>query len=80
MTAVDETVAEPSVAAVRSYLPSVGKLSYPVGLDQTGRVADGYQVQDQPWLALVNASGKITWQHDGWVSLPDLEKAAAAHS
>ena len=80
VTAVDETVAEPSVAAVRSYLPSVGKLSYPVGLDQTGRVADGYQVQDQPWLALVNASGKITWQHDGWVSLPDLEKVAAAHS
>jgi cytochrome oxidase Cu insertion factor (SCO1/SenC/PrrC family) len=80
VTAVDETVSEPSLAAVQSYLSSVGKLSYPVGLDKTGRVADGYQVQDQPWLALVNASGKITWQHDGWVSLPDLEKAAAAHS
>jgi hypothetical protein len=80
VTAVDETVAEPSLAAVQSYLSSVGKLSYPVGLDKTGRVADGYQVQDQPWLALVNASGKITWQHDGWVSLPDLEKAVAAHS
>jgi hypothetical protein len=58
----------------------VGPLSYPVGLDKTGRVADGYQVQDQPWLALVNATGKITWSHDGWVSLPALEKAAAAHS
>lgn len=80
VTAVDETVTEPSAQAVRSYLSSVGPLSYPVGLDTTGRVADGYQVQDQPWLALVNAAGKITWSHDGWVPLPALEKAAAAHS
>jgi cytochrome oxidase Cu insertion factor (SCO1/SenC/PrrC family) len=80
VTAVDETVAEPSAQAVQSYLSSVGPLSYPVGLDKTGRVADGYQVQDQPWLALVNAAGKITWSHDGWVALPALEKAAAAHS
>jgi hypothetical protein len=80
VTAVDETVTEPSEAAVRSYLSSVGTLDYPVGLDKTGRVADGFQAQDQPWLALVNSSGKITWSHDGWVSLPDLEKAAAAHS
>jgi cytochrome oxidase Cu insertion factor (SCO1/SenC/PrrC family) len=79
VTAVDETVTEPSEAAVRSYLASVGTLQYPVGLDQTGRVADGYQVQDQPWLALVSPSGKITWQHDGWVTLPALEQAAAAH-
>jgi cytochrome oxidase Cu insertion factor (SCO1/SenC/PrrC family) len=79
LTAVDETVTEPSVAGVRTYLASVGSLKYPVGLDETGRVADGYQVQDQPWLELVSASGKITWSHDGWVSLPALEKAAAAH-
>jgi hypothetical protein len=52
--------------------------SYPVALDETGRVADGYGVQDEPWLALVNKAGKITWQHDGWVPLATLEKAAAA--
>jgi cytochrome oxidase Cu insertion factor (SCO1/SenC/PrrC family) len=78
LTAVDETVTEPSAAAVTSYLHQLGPLSYPVALDQTGRVADGYGVQDQPWLVLVNKSGKITWQHDGWVSLAALEKAAAA--
>jgi cytochrome oxidase Cu insertion factor (SCO1/SenC/PrrC family) len=78
LTAVDETVTEPSVAAVTSYLHQLGPLSYPVALDQTGRVADGYGVQDEPWLVLVNKSGKITWQHDGWVSLAALEKAAAA--
>jgi cytochrome oxidase Cu insertion factor (SCO1/SenC/PrrC family) len=78
LTAVDETVTEPSAAAVTSYLHQLGPLSYPVALDQTGRVADGYGVQDEPWLVLVSKSGKITWQHDGWVSLTALEKAAAA--
>jgi cytochrome oxidase Cu insertion factor (SCO1/SenC/PrrC family) len=79
LTAVDETVTEPSQAAVTGYLRALGPLDYPVGLDKTGRVADGYGVQDQPWLVLVNAAGKITWQHDGWVPLAALEKAAAAH-
>jgi hypothetical protein len=79
LTAVDETVTEPSAAAVNSYLTRVGPLRYPIGLDETGRVADGYGVQDQPWLVLVSASGKITWSHDGWLSLTALEQAAAAH-
>jgi cytochrome oxidase Cu insertion factor (SCO1/SenC/PrrC family) len=79
LTAVDETVTEPSAATVRSYLSSAGPLRYPVGLDKTGRVADGFGVQDQPWLTLVSASGKITWSHDGWMPLSALEKAAAAH-
>jgi cytochrome oxidase Cu insertion factor (SCO1/SenC/PrrC family) len=79
LTAVDETVTEPSEAAVTSYLRTLGPLDYPVALDKSGRVADGYGVQDEPWLVLVNPAGKITWQHDGWVALPALEKAAAAH-
>jgi hypothetical protein len=72
-------VTEPSEAAVTSYLRTLGPLDYPVALDKSGRVADGYGVQDEPWLVLVNPAGKITWQHDGWVTLPALEKAAAAH-
>ena len=79
LTAVDETVTEPSAGAVGAYLGQVGPLSYPVALDQTGRVADGYGVQDQPWLVLVSATGKVTWYHDGWLPLPELERAAAAH-
>jgi cytochrome oxidase Cu insertion factor (SCO1/SenC/PrrC family) len=78
LAAVDETVTEPSAAAVTSYLHQVGTLSYPVALDESGRLADGYGAQDQPWLVLVNKAGKIVWQHDGWVSMPELEKAAAA--
>ena len=80
LTAVDETVTEPSQAAVATYLRTLGPLDYPVGLDKTGRVADGYGVQDQPWLDLVNAAGKVTWSHDGWVSLSALKKAVAAHA
>jgi cytochrome oxidase Cu insertion factor (SCO1/SenC/PrrC family) len=81
LTAVDETVVEPSAQAVRSYLASLGtKLNFPVALDTTGRVADGYQVQDQPWFALVSASGKILWSHDGWLPLPALESAVKQHA
>jgi cytochrome oxidase Cu insertion factor (SCO1/SenC/PrrC family) len=77
LVAVDETVTEPSAQAVRSYLSGLGApLAYPVALDTTGRIADGYGVQDQPWLVLVSASGKILWSHDGWLSLPALEAAA----
>jgi hypothetical protein len=76
LTAVDETVVEPSAGVVRSYLKSLGtSLTYPVGLDTNGRVADGYQVQDQPWFALTSASGKIVWSHDGWLPLSALEAA-----
>jgi hypothetical protein len=76
LVAVDETVVESSAQAVRTYLSGTS-LSYPVALDTTGRVADGYNVQDQPWLALVSASGKIIWSHDGWLSVPAL--TAAVH-
>ena len=80
LVGVDETVVEPSVQSVRTYLSSLGtSLSYPVALDTTGRVADGYGVQDQPWLALVSASGKIVWSHDGWLSPPALT-AAVQHA
>jgi cytochrome oxidase Cu insertion factor (SCO1/SenC/PrrC family) len=76
LVAVDETVVEPSAQAVRSYLRNLGAtLGYPVALDSSGRVADGYGVQDQPWFALVSASGKIIWWHDGWLAPPALESA-----
>ena len=78
LTAVDETVTEPSAQAVGAYLGQVGPLRYPVALDQTGRVADGYGVQDEPWLMIVSATGKVVWSHDGWLPLPALEKAAAS--
>jgi cytochrome oxidase Cu insertion factor (SCO1/SenC/PrrC family) len=76
LAGVDETVTEPSKSSIRTYLAGLG-LTYPVGMDTTGRVADGYGVQDQPWFSLVSASGKIVWSHDGWLSLSALEAAAS---
>jgi hypothetical protein len=81
LTAVDEAVTEPSTTSVQTYLQGLGQpLDYPVGLDTTGRVADGYGVQDQPWFVLTSASGKIVWSHDGWLSTSQLTTAVAKHS
>ncbi len=79
LAGVDETVVEPSASYVRAYLAGLG-LRYPVGLDMTGRVADGYGVQDQPWFTLVSATGKVLWSHDGWLSLSALESAVHQHT
>jgi cytochrome oxidase Cu insertion factor (SCO1/SenC/PrrC family) len=80
LVAVDEAVTEPSTAAVRSYLRQLGQpLGYPVGLDLTGRLADGYGVQDQPWYVLTSKSGQIIWKHDGWLPVPALLAAVRTH-
>ena len=80
LVAVDETTVEPSAQTVRTYLGGLGTpLSYPVALDTTGRLADGYGAQDQPWLSLVSASGKILWSHDGWLPVSAVV-AAVKHA
>jgi len=77
LVAVDEEVSEPSAAAVRAYLQQLSQpLDYPVALDATGRLADGYGAADQPWFALVSAAGKVVWSHDGWLPVSALEAAA----
>jgi cytochrome oxidase Cu insertion factor (SCO1/SenC/PrrC family) len=81
LVAVDEAVTEPSPDSAATYLKQLGApLDYPVALDTNGRLADGYNVQDQPWFAVTSASGKIIWSHDGWVSAATLEAAAARAS
>jgi cytochrome oxidase Cu insertion factor (SCO1/SenC/PrrC family) len=76
LTAVDEAVTEPSAGAAGAYLRGLGQpLGFPVALDPTGRLADGYGVQDQPWFVLTAASGKIVWHHDGWLPIATLEAA-----
>ncbi len=77
LVAVDEAATEPSATAVAGYLKGLGtSLAYPVGLDTTGRLADGFGVQDQPWFALVSAKGAIVWEHDGWLPVSALAAAA----
>ena len=79
LTAVDEASVEPSAGALRSFLERLPHpLRYPVAIDQSGRVADGYGVQDEPWFVLVSPTGRIVWYYDvstsGWPSRDALEK------
>jgi cytochrome oxidase Cu insertion factor (SCO1/SenC/PrrC family) len=77
LVAVDEASTESSPASAAAYVKGLGApLRYPVAADPTGRVADGYGVQDQPWFALISAGGKVIWKHDGWLGIRALEAAA----
>ena len=63
--AVDEGSVEPSAGALPRFLARLSHpLSYPVAIDRSGRVADGYEVQDEPWFVLTSGSGRILWYYD----------------
>jgi len=73
LAAVDEASVEPSSTALGTFLGSLSPtLDYPVAIDATGQVADGYEVGDEPWLVLTSASGQILWSDDvstnGWLT------------
>lgn len=79
LTAVDEASVEPSAGSLPAFLAGLpAALTYPVAIDRSGRMADGYGVQDEPWLTLVSAKGRILWYSDvsttGWPSLSGLEQ------
>ena len=76
VVAVDEASTETTPTALPAFLSGMhGRLDYPVAVDRYGRLADGYGVQDQPWIELVSASGKILFRNDGWFAEPGLEQA-----
>ncbi|HEY5317677.1 MAG TPA: redoxin domain-containing protein [Solirubrobacteraceae bacterium] len=65
LVAVDEGSVEPSASALPAFLRGLARpLSYPVAVDDSGRVADGYEVQDEPWFVLTSATGRILWNYD----------------
>ena len=79
LTAVDEASVEPSSRALPRFVQALPhSLSYPIGIDASGRVADGYGVQDEPWLVLVSPDGRVLWYHDvstaGWLSRAALDR------
>lgn len=83
VTAIDEASVEPSAAALPRFLARMGGVpGYPVAIDRTGRVADGYEVQDEPWFVLVSSTGRILWYRDastdGWPSPTALESQVKA--
>jgi cytochrome oxidase Cu insertion factor (SCO1/SenC/PrrC family) len=77
LVAVDEEGVEPSPQALPHFLHSLHEpLAFPVAVDAGGRVADGYRVQDSPWLTLVSGSGRFLFYYDvsvkGWPTLAQL--------
>ena len=77
LVAVDVASVEPSPQALPRFLRRLRHpLSYPVAIDQAGRVADGYRVLDQPWLELISAHGRFLWYDDvsvnGWPTTAGL--------
>ena len=77
LTAVDEGSVEPSPGALPGFLATLPRpLAYPVAIDRTGRVADGYEVLGEPWFVLVSATGRILYYREvstaGWPSLSTL--------
>jgi hypothetical protein len=77
LVAIDEAGVEASPQALPQFLRGLPHaLEYPVAVDASGRVADGYRVQDSPWLELVSGSGRILYYADlaatGWPSLQAL--------
>lgn len=82
-TAIDEGSVEPSASTLPSFLNSLRQpLSYPVAIDDSGQVADGYGVQSEPWFAATSADGKVIWSWEvstsGWPSLAALDKHVRA--
>jgi cytochrome c biogenesis protein CcmG/thiol:disulfide interchange protein DsbE len=83
LAAIDEGSVEPSPSALSSFTSTLPRpLSYPVAVDQTGRVADGYEVQGDPWFVELNAAGKIVWYQEvytqGWPTLARLQQEVRA--
>ena len=77
VVAIDEGRVERSPHALPAYLHSLAHpLSYPVAVDADGRVADGYRLQDSPWLTVVSGSGRFLYYEDlavkGWPTTKQL--------
>ncbi len=83
VTAIDEGSVEPSASALPDFLGTLAQpLSYPVAIDASGQVADGYGVQGVPWFVLASPSGKVLWTWEvstsGWPSRASLEQHVKA--
>jgi cytochrome oxidase Cu insertion factor (SCO1/SenC/PrrC family) len=77
LVAIDEAGVEASPQALPRFLHALPhRLAYPVAIDRSGTVADGYRVQDSPWLEVVSARGRILFYEDlavkPWPALPRL--------
>jgi cytochrome oxidase Cu insertion factor (SCO1/SenC/PrrC family) len=76
---IDESQTETTPGAMAADLARAGggALGYPVAADTGGRLADGYGVQDLPWIEVTSPGGQILYRHDGWLPAAALARAAA---
>lgn len=77
LTAIDESTVEPSPGALAGFLHALPRaLTYPVAIDRTGQIADGYEVKDEPQLEVISSSGRFLWYDNpsgaGWPSTSTL--------
>lgn len=83
LVAVDVAPVEPSPSALPQLVRSLSSpLDYPVAIDGSGRLADLYELEEEPWLVLTSASGKVLWYYDaaasGWPSESTLVEQVRA--
>ena len=83
LTAVDEASVEPNPGTVLRFLHGLRHpLSYPVALDRSGKIADGYQVQGVPWFVLTSKTGQILYYRQvsvaGWPTTQALTRYVRA--
>jgi SCO1/SenC len=83
LTAVDVGSVEPSPSALPDFLNTLRQpLSYPVAVDGSGQVADGYGAQGAPWFVLASPAGKVIWSWEvstsGWPTTAALDKKVSA--
>jgi cytochrome oxidase Cu insertion factor (SCO1/SenC/PrrC family)/thiol-disulfide isomerase/thioredoxin len=83
LTAVDEASVEPSLKTPTEFLARLPHpLSYPVALDTSGKLADGYEVLGLPWFVLVSSTGQILYYREvstaGWPSTSVLARYVKA--
>jgi cytochrome oxidase Cu insertion factor (SCO1/SenC/PrrC family)/thiol-disulfide isomerase/thioredoxin len=83
LTAVDEASVEPSLKTPTQFLDRLPHpLSYPVALDESGKLADGYEVLGLPWFVLTSPTGKFLYYQEvstaGWPSTSVLVRYVKA--
>jgi cytochrome oxidase Cu insertion factor (SCO1/SenC/PrrC family)/thiol-disulfide isomerase/thioredoxin len=83
LTAVDEASVEPSSGTLTDFLRHLPQpLSYPVALDRSGKLADGYEVLGLPWFVLVSSTGQFLYYREvstaGWPSTSVLVRDVKA--
>ena len=83
LTAVDEGSVEPNSSTLTRFLSRLPHpLLYPVAVDWSGKVADGYEVLGLPWFVLVSPTGRFLYYREvstaGWPSTSVLVRYVKA--